>query len=397
MFHSVRKNDTLRRALGVDIGQHAIKTVLLEGTNDGMAVRHAARVATPAGAVKNGVVQDKREVAACLRQIGRSFGCSLRSASLSVPTEQLLVRWVDLPRMNADALRAATPFEARKYLPYPVDKAEVVIVPMEQAGDGEDDRMRSLLAAAPRDVVRSRAEALEMAGLEVANVEMEPFTLLRALSPAGQQGALWRGQPLAYVQLGEESSGMCVVQDTNLRFVHSISWGSSRLTQALASALDVTPEEARAIKERDDAAIDADGIFSWTQEDGERRETEVLLPELDRLRREILRLLNYYRSLFPERSYEGILDRVVLSGGTGDLNGLDRYFAHSLQVDVAVRNPFQSFASRLLSESFAAIDGRQTSFVVAVGLALGALQTEAHLERSSISRTREFVWRRKAA
>ena len=396
MFRSVLKNDSVHRALGVDIGQHAIKTVLLEGAADGMAVRHAARMATPVGAVKNGIVVDRREVASCLRQIERGYGCRVRAASLSVPTEQLVVRWIDLPRMNAEALRAATPFEARKYLPYPVDKAEVVIVPMEQAGDGEDDRMRSLLAAAPRDVVRSRAEALEMAGLEVTNVEMEPFTLLRALSPAGQQGALWRGQPLAYVQLGEESSGMCVVQDTNLRFVHSISWGSRRLTQALAGVLDIAPEEAQAIKEQDDAAINADGIFSWTQ-DGERRETDVLLTELDRLRREILRLLNYYRSLFPERSYEGILDRVVLSGGLADLNGLDRYFAHSLQVDVAVRNPFQSFASRLLSDSFAAIEGHQTSFVVAVGLALGALQTETSMERSSVSRTREFVWRRKAA
>ena len=69
--------------------------------------------------------------------------------------------------------------------------------------------------------------------------------------------------------------------------------------------------------------------------------TEAFTPELDRLRREIQRLLNYYRSLFPERSYEGILDKVVLCGGAAGLNGLADISPASLQVEISIQNPLQ--------------------------------------------------------
>ena len=398
MLGSLKKRASARLALGVDIGQHAIKTILLETHPEGAAVLHAARIPTPPGAVQGGKVLQRREVAACLRQLIRQAGYPVHTASLAIPTEQVLVRWIDLPRMDSASLHAATRFEARKYIPYPIDKAEVVIVPMEQADNGEEGRMRALLSAAPKEVVGSRAETLEMAGLEVATAEIEPIALLRAIhSQSGQNGALWRGQPLACVHLGEESSGMFVVRDTSLRFVHAISWGSSRLTQALAGALGGTTEEIEAIKESESASLDEAGIFSYVDAAGKRRQTDVLVAELDRLRREIQRLLNYYRSLFPERSYEGILNRIVLCGGTANLNGFDRYFGNALQIEVRARNPFQSLASRLSPESFQTIKGQNGSFVVAIGLALGELQAVERSAAGGDQSSREFVWRRKVA
>lgn len=395
MFGNKIKSSGPVCALGIDIGQCALKAIVLEQGREGVAVRHAARVLTPPGAVQKGVLVRKREVAAQIRQIVRQADAPLASASLAIPTDQVFVRWIDLPRMDEDALQAATPFEARKYLPYSIEKAEVVIVP---SGSSDGDRMRALLAAAPRDVVRSRAETLEMAGLEVAAIEIEPLAFIRALHTVGAgRNALWQGQPIVHVHLGEEASGMCVVQDMNLRFVHAISWGSSRLTQMLATALECSPEEAQALKESEDASIDPEGVFSWGQE-GARQATEALVPEFERLRREIQRLLNYYRSLFPERSYEGILDRLILSGGTANLKGLNRFFSQMFQAEVTVRNPFQSFASHLVSGSFAAIAGHSTSFVVAVGLALGELHTGAQgLDQAAGERSREVVWRRRAA
>lgn len=398
MFDTKAKSSAPACALGIDIGQCALKAIVLEQSGEGVAVRHAARVLTPPGAVQKGVLVRKRDTAAQIRQIARQAGVHLESASLAIPTDQVFVRWIDLPRMDGTALLAATPFEARKYLPYPIEKAEVVIVPAGPMGGPEGDRMRALLAAAPRDVVRSRAETLEMAGLKVGAIEIEPLAFIRALHTSGAgKNALWQGQPIVHVHLGEEASGMCVVQDMNLRFVHAISWGSSRLTQMLATALNCSPEEARALKEGVDVSIDPEGVFSWGAP-GARQATEALVPEFERLRREIQRLLNYYRSLFPERSYEGILDRLILSGGTANLQGLTRFFSQMFQAEVTVRNPFQSFASHLVSDSFAAIAGHSTSFVVAVGLALGELYTGTQgLDRPVGERSREVVWRRRAA
>lgn len=398
MFLPTIKSGSESIALGVDIGQCAIKAILLEESGDSVSVRHAARVLTSAGAVQKGVVVNRREVAAQIARIVRQAKTPLRAAALAIPTDLLVVRWIDLPAMDADALRAATRFEARKYLPYPVDKADVEIVPCEQIGSADAPRMRALLVAAPRDVVRSRAETLEMAGLDVARIEIEPFAFVRALNTVkAGKNEIWRGQPIVHVHLGEDASGMCVMQDMNLRFVHAISWGSSRLTQMLATDLGCAPDEARALKESETTEIDAEGVFSW-YEAGVRRATEALVPEFERLRREIQRLLNYYRSLFPERSYEGILDRLILSGGTANLQGLTGFFSQMFQAEVTVRNPFQSFASHLESASFSAIAGHSTSFAVAIGLALGELPRETpRIAKPTGERDHEIVWRRGAA
>ena len=398
MPNILRKSERQIWTLGIDLGHHAVKAVLLERTDETIVARYAGYFLTPTDALYKGVLVEQRAVAAQIRQMVRQCGYNACSASIAIPIEYLVARLIDLPAMDDEALRTASRFEARKYLPYPVDKAEVVIIPVGQTVDSEGaPRMQALLAAAPRDVVRSRAETLEMAGLEVTTIEIEPLTLMRAFhSDGGPQNTIWGGQPSVYVHLGQNSSGMCVVQGTQLRFVHAISWGSSRLTQALASGIGCSLDEARQIEEDPSAVINVNGNFSWGTGEG-RQETGALMPEMERLGREMQRLLNYYRSLFPERSYEGILDRLIVSGGGANLKGLHHFFTELFQLEVEVRNPFQSFETHLSLNGFAAINGRNHSFAVAIGLALGDLQREAHASHTQAGQPRDFVWRRSAA
>jgi type IV pilus assembly protein PilM len=400
VFMAVMSNNPslVTYSLGIDIGRFTIKSVLLEQTPHGISVRHVARVPTVHGSSNKGVIVAQKEVAAQIRKIIRQIDVPIRSASLAVPTEHVVVRWIDLPRMDAQSLQAASRFEASRYLPYSTDDAEIVMIPAGQTTGADDTpRMRALLAASPRKVVRSRAEVLEMAGLDVNRIEIEPLACMRAFGEANSSSStLWRGQPLVHVHLGEESSSMCVVQDGQLRFVHTISWGSLRLTQALANSLNLSVDQVLKIKSSEGAFLDNDGVFSWGDQDGGFT-TEVLVPEILRLRREVQRLLNYYRSLFPERSYEGILDRLTLSGGTANLRGLTDLFSSAFQAGVSVLNPFQSFASHLPTASFAAVAGHSASFVISTGLALTDFSYIAATYQSPGDRPLEAVWRRKVA
>ena len=398
MTNNLKKYEHRPWTLGIDLGHRSVKAVLLERTDETIVARYAGYFPTPMDALHKGVLVEQRAVAAQIRQMVRQCGYNACAASIAIPIEYLVARLIDLPAMDDETLRTASRFEARKYLPYPVDKAEVVIIPVGQTVDSEGaPRMQALLAAAPRDVVRSRAETLEMAGLEVAAIEIEPLTLMRAFrSDGGPQNTIWGDQPSVYVHLGQNSSGMCVVQGTQLRFVHAISWGSSRLTQALAAGIGCSLDEARQIEEDPSAVISVNGNFSWGEGE-ERRETGALMPEMERLGREMQRLLNYYRSLFPERSYEGILDRLLVSGGRANLKGLHHFFTELFQLEVEVRNPFQSLETHLSLNGFAAINGRNHSFAVAIGLALGNLQREARTSQAQAGRPRDFVWRRSAA
>src|SRR5436309_2279307 len=112
MFHRKTRSATVRRALGIDIGCHAVKVIVLEETTEGVAVTHAARLPTPPGTVVDGEVVERGDLAGCLHEALRESGCSVRGAALSIPTPHVLLRWIDLPQMDPDSLRAATRFEA---------------------------------------------------------------------------------------------------------------------------------------------------------------------------------------------------------------------------------------------------------------------------------------------
>ncbi|MDQ6925573.1 MAG: type IV pilus assembly protein PilM [Candidatus Eremiobacteraeota bacterium] len=371
--------------------------MLLEETGAGLRVRFAARVPTPPGAVEDGVVTQPRVLARCLHALLRDAGARPASALLSVPAGPSLVRWIDMPRLDRDAAREACRFEARKYLPYPVDQAQIEMAATETVG-GDEGRMRALLVAAPQAVVSSRAEALEMAGWSVGAMEPESFALLRAQRNSQKaQSRLWRGQPLTYVQIGDESSFICVAQEGIVRFVRAITWGGARLTQALADALPCAPDEARALKEDPNALLDESGVLHWTDTGGSARQTDALQGEMDRLRREIQRLLNYYRSLFPERSYEGILDRVIFCGGTADLPGLAAYFSRALHLEAARRNPFRPVSAWASSATAGAVAGFESSYAVALGLALGQIEAAHQAADARRAQSQGFVWRRRAA
>lgn len=388
-----------RPALGFDIGQHAIKAVLLENSHSDFLMREATQVPTPEEAIKEGVIVRKREVAALLQQIVRKMGTGLNRASVAIPLEHSLLRWIELPHMDPETLRAATRFEARKYLPYPMEKAAVQISATE-ADVNEEGRMQALLSAAPEEIVRSHAETLEWAGLEVVSAEPEAFALVRALSAADNRenrwGSFWHGQPIAYLHLGEEVSGLCIVQDSRVRFMRAVAWGGVRLTTALLQAEACTKAQAAAILRTDTTFVDDRGVCIWRDTSG-RRTLESASAELERLGREIQRLLNYYRSLFPERSYEGLVQRIVLSGGTAGLKGLARYFTRSFQIDTVIGEPFQTLTQRLTREAPVPSGRQSTVYAVAVGLALAELSAQAEAQERDNRDSRELIWRREAA
>ena len=393
-----RKDDggAQREAVGIDIGPHTIKVVILEDGEAGATVKYAIRVPTPALALQNSVVTDVRLVGRCIRQALRSNGVSVAAASLSVPNEISMVRWIDLPRMDEATLETAAAFEARKYLNYPVGQADLRIVPMDAERPDAEENIRALLVATPQNVSRTRAQAVEEAGIRVTCIEVEAFSLMRALyTPHMRRDMVWSSQSRAYLQLGNDSSSMYVLQNSTIRFVRGLSWGSGRLAAALKAAIGCTDEHAQQVIVNGFASISPQGTLFWV--DGtDVCESDALEPELERLCKEIQRLINYYLSLFPERSYEGILNQIILCGGAAGLKGLKDFLANRLEIEFNLGDPVAARGLQIAPTAADSVDSYRAGFTVAIGLALGGLQSNARLKPREHSDV-EYVWRRQAA
>lgn len=391
MTHS-RVNSSATASLGLDIGSRIVKAMLVDQSRGTHEIRAAGSFPVPEGLVEGGVVLDPSAFGKHLKQHLRHWGQDLPPAVLSIPSNLAVLRWVNLPALEGEELRQAAKYKAKRHLPFPVDAAYVEASPIEQVDDNGTGP--SLVVAIRREIVDSRADALEAAGIEPVLAELEGQAILRVIEKRlNEQSALWRDASLTIIDIGAANTHMYVVQNQRLQFIRGIKFGANRFCDVLAEQINVSPEEARELLAQPTTRVTTDGILQIQANDMPLRVN--VQQDFEKLTKEFLRLLRYFRSLHPERSYAGILDHMVLCGGFSGLEGLSEYLEGQLGLRVERAKPFAGMIGTFDEESFQSIAGQQEAYIVAVGLALGGLGERHENVRDTHGRT-EYVWARGA-
>jgi type IV pilus assembly protein PilM len=379
-------------ALGLDIGSRMVKAILMDSSGGGLNIRAAGSFQVDEGLVEGGIIMDPPSFGRKLASHLKSWNITVASAVVSIPSSLAVLRWINLPALDGEDLRNAAKYKAKRHLPFSVDAAYVEASPVELAADGMSGN--SLVIAVRREVVDSRAEAVEHAGLVPVVAELEAQATLRVVERRlNEQSVLWRDASLTIIDVGAVNTHMYVVQNQQLQFIRGIKFGGTRFAMALADQLNIGIEEAQEYLAQPQTCVTPEGILQIQAGDMSLRVN--VQPEFEKLTREFLRLLRYFRSLHPERSYAGILDHMILCGGFTGLAGMAEYLEAQLELRVERAKPFTGMVGKFDEESFQSISNRQEAFVVAVGLALAGMGESSEHKREASGR-REFIWARSA-
>jgi type IV pilus assembly protein PilM len=346
--------------VGVDLGHHGLKAVQLDRSQSGWKVTRQGCAATPDGCIQDGIVTNVQAAGRALRQLLRDSHIGATSAIASVAGASVVVRTVRIPKMSEAALRKSIRYEAGRYVPNSVEES---FVEFEIIGDVDSGQMDVLIVAAPKEIVESRVQACEAAGLEVAVVDIEPFATYRALIEADPSWD-WPNTTLALIDLGASRSTVSIISKGVFAMTRSIHLGGTTFTDALKNYFKLSPEEAEAGKAQLDFAALCDDSHP-----AENPPLRVLQPHADDLIREIRRSINYYQSQQTESGQPNPVTAVVVTGGSAKMPGLTAYMSHKLGVEVKTVGVFDN--PRFL---YAGADepGQGLDLAVASGLAMRA-------------------------
>jgi type IV pilus assembly protein PilM len=378
-------------SLGLDFGNDSCKMLALNKVGDRIDISLAGAVEMPFCSIENGVIQNPKEVGKRIKNFLAEHSMPNESPVFDVPSSMAIMRWVNLPQMAPEERLSAARFRVRKHLPFSVESAyiECWTPPADPKAD-----VQTLVIAVPKDIVDSRAEAIMQAGMEPLRAELEAQSILRVVERRlNRRSALWRDASLTIIDFGYATTHMYVVQNQQLQFIRGVKFGSAFLHSAVMQALECTTEDAAAILHDPRTSLNFDGVLSGHY--GDALAIINLSHELDKLRREITRLMRYFRSLHPERSYSGILDQALLVGGLVGLTGLDQYLSHHLGLKTEYAKPISGMMTRFSKETFAAVSKRQEAFTIAMGLALAGLDETQQGGNQKDGGT-EFSWTRSA-
>lgn len=342
-------------SIGIDIGSRTITVAEVTTRRGATQVINFGGVELPLDAVRDGEILDPAAVAEALRELLGTAKVSGKKVWLGVSNQRVVVRQIALPAVPEKDLRASLRYQVQEYIPIPVEEAELDVHILDSyTGDDGSDMQRLLLVAGHRDMISAHVDAARQAGLKPIGVDLNPFAVLRAV---GDENSLDAGSQVL-VDIGAGVTNMVVHSQGVPTFVRVMVMGGNQITEALATGLGMSREEAELAKRQAMVGSTAD------------QASQVVTDQADALVDEIRSSLDYYQAQSGGTQLSGM----VLTGGGALLGGLRERVEAQVRLPVEVGNPFQRWRAHgtVYSEEELAQVG--PSLVTAIGLALGGLE-----------------------
>lgn len=327
-----------QKILGVDLGAHAVKAVLLESAYRGFAVLDHAAVPVAREEGEPSAAFRARQAAA-LRALIDARGWQVDTAVASVPGAGTASQVVTLPFTDARRIEQTIGFEVEGQIPF--DLAEVAwdwqpLATREGSSDlyvaiSRKEELAELLAALASAGVDPRAvvpPAPAYAALFADGVLAAGPAPADAAQPAPvpvAPGAAALPAAEAVLDVGHERTSLCVVSGTTCEWARTFAFGDAHLGRVLAQDLGIAEADALALLAADAAGAPPPPELAAAAADP--RAAEALRRGLQPLLRELRATLRAWRARAGARP----LARLHLAGELGRLPGLAELLAPEVE------------------------------------------------------------------
>jgi type IV pilus assembly protein PilM len=242
---------------------------------------------------------------------------------MGISGHSVIVKKISLPEMTAEELEESIHWEAEQYIPFDIDDVNLDFQILDSAS-AEEGKMDVILVAVKKDKIDESVSLVMQAGLNPVVVDLEAFALQNAYEVNYEVEA---GRNIALIDIGAGVMNINVVHEGTSVFTRDISMGGNQYTESIQKELNISYEQAEAVKK----GTRLEGIDQSVLQG-------VLESVSDNLTMEIQRSFDFFRATASERD----IQKIVLSGGTARIRGLDEYISQRLGVPVIINNPFHN-------------------------------------------------------
>jgi type IV pilus assembly protein PilM len=396
-----------KTVIGLDIGHDSVKAVHLSGTLENLElVRYGmAPVHRP-----KGKGEGESELAAMLEALNmvmNQLGMQSGSVCTSVSGESVIVRPISMPYFSADneeQFQMAVRGEARDFIPFEMDDVVFDYQRLGEKANREGGKaLEVLIVAVKKELIESRLRMIEQVGLEPAIIDVDSIALVNAVSAGSEVNP---AEAVAVVNLGSRVTNIAIARNQMTRFTRDLAFAGSSITESIASEFEISFVEAEKMKKdyglsllnvtpeggQDEAPDDEStatasmGVVQdlyeaiedlKTDEEKKAEKTgaeegsaaqnirisEICEQVISDVVSEVKRSLLYYENQLDGEP----IARVLLSGGTAKLKGIQDYFESMIDIPCEVVQPLKKIKSSM-SEQEAEEKGPLLS--VGLGLAL---------------------------
>ena len=338
--------------VGIDIGSHAVKAVLLSQGDDGYTLEDYAIEPMPRGAIIDREIQDIEAVGKVIAKVRKQISSSVKLAAVAVSGQTVITKVIYMDvALSDDELAGQIEVEADSLIPYPLDE---VSLDFEKLAVNESDpsKINVLLSAARTESVEARVAALEAGGFSTKVVDVESYSISRTFDLClAQLPDDADKKMVAMVDLGATMTLFSATNEGEHVYSRDQLFGGEQYTRSIVSYYNQSFEEAESAKVK--GKLPPNYRF------------EVLAPFHTILVQQIRRAIQ----MFLTSSGHEKVDYLIISGGTALVEGVQELLTEELGIYTVVANPFEGLE---LGDDVNAAELKQVApqLMVAAGLAL---------------------------
>jgi len=340
-------------AVGLDIGSSSVKLVHLKERKGGYQLLAYGSAPLPPEAIVDGALMNSSAIVQAIQELVAQQKVKTRDVAIGVRGHSVIIKKISLPRMSQEELDESIQWEAEQYIPFDVKDVNIdtqILTPEADAAG----QMDVLLVAAKKDMINDYTSVCAEAGLTATVVDVDAFAVQNAFE-ASQD--LAPGQPVVLINVGAAVTNINVVLNGMATFTRDITMGGNAFTEEIQKQLNISYEEAEALKVGGQGEADA-----VVPQEVER----VIQGVAEQMGGEIQRSLDFYAATAPDSH----VSKVFLSGGTARIPALTKVIEQRAGVPVEVMNPFRNIEVDNRKFDPAVIMNAAPAAAVAVGLAL---------------------------
>ncbi|WP_025821173.1 pilus assembly protein PilM [Shewanella marina] len=338
--------------VGIDIGSHEVKAILLNKTSRGYKIVASAAVPLKKGAVKDHDIRDLDAVVLALAKVKQSLPKSVKYVAVAVSGSAVMTKVIFMDAaLKEDEMEMQIEIEADNIIPYSLDD---VSIDFEILGTNiaNPSKVDVLLSACRTENIDARVDSIDGVDLSVKVVDIEGYALGRSYQLIAEQlPEINDNEVVAMIDIGAEMTTFAVIENGETTFIREQTFGSDYLTKAIVSHYFMSYEDAEKAK------------LEQTLPD--TYELDVLIDYHKQLIQQIKRTLQIYCTSSGHLK----VDFVVLSGGGAQMEGVTDLIRRELNLKVILADPFNSGLYADLSIK-SKLQPKIGQYMVACGLAL---------------------------
>lgn len=331
------KKKSLRK-VGLDIGSHNLKAVEIEVNNKAAKIINLG--------MKNIQNIDPVNTPQAIKDLLKEINVSAKEVNISISGENVVARYLSLPKMSPEELKKAMEFQIADHIPF---KAEEVYTDYKIISDDprSKNRMQVFLVAARKELLEAKSKLIQEAGLKAQVVTMDALAIKNTLYFNYPQQ---NDANIAILNVGNKITNIIITKNQTPYFVRDIRFGGETISLLLETKLNLDQAKAEELKQ------DMQNVSAEVK--------QMVKLSLTNLLNEIFASFDFYENLTEQR-----INQVYLAGGFSQFSGLKEFLGGYLNLEPISLNPFQNFTLPAgLSPETAQTDS--AFFSVALGLAL---------------------------